>query len=103
MLGSCEYIEWAAAERRKGVVLRLVGLARCQQLLAVNVTTLRDMQQGLGLGTTQAVKEGHGQEVFERRLVGRTEGKRRLAIARHRWENNIKMDVQEVGWGLGVD
>jgi len=26
-------------------------------------------------------------------------GKRALGRPRHRWENNIKMDLQEVGWG----
>jgi len=31
-------------------------------------------------------------------LVGKPEGKRRLGRPRHRWENNIKMDLQEVGW-----
>jgi len=30
-------------------------------------------------------------------LVGITEGKRPLGRPRHRWENNIKLDVQEVG------
>ena len=33
-------------------------------------------------------------------LVGKPEGRRRLGRLRHRWENNIKMDVQEVGWGM---
>jgi hypothetical protein len=32
-------------------------------------------------------------------LVGRPDGKRPLEIPRHRWEYNIKMDLQEVGWG----
>jgi hypothetical protein len=32
-------------------------------------------------------------------LVGRPEGRRPLGRPRHRWEHNIKMDVQEVGWG----
>jgi hypothetical protein len=32
-------------------------------------------------------------------LVGRPEGRRRLGRPRHRWEDNIKMDLQEVGWG----
>jgi hypothetical protein len=32
-------------------------------------------------------------------LVGRPEGRRPLGRPRHRWENNIKMDLQEVGWG----
>jgi hypothetical protein len=30
-------------------------------------------------------------------LVGKPEGKRPLGKPRHRWENNIKMDFQEVG------
>jgi hypothetical protein len=32
-------------------------------------------------------------------LVGRPEGRRPLGRPRHRWEDNIKMDLQEVGWG----
>ena len=32
-------------------------------------------------------------------LVGKREGKRMPARARRRWENNIKMDLQEVGCG----
>jgi hypothetical protein len=35
-------------------------------------------------------------------LVGRHEGKKPLRRQRHRWEENIKMDIQEVGWG-GMD
>jgi curved DNA-binding protein CbpA len=31
-------------------------------------------------------------------LVGKPEGKRPLQRARLRWEDNIKMDLQEVGW-----
>jgi hypothetical protein len=31
--------------------------------------------------------------------VGKPEGKRRLGRPRHRWEDNIKMDLQEVGCG----
>ena len=30
-------------------------------------------------------------------LVGKPEGKRPLGSARRRWEDNIKMDLQEVG------
>jgi len=30
-------------------------------------------------------------------LVGKSEGKRPLGRHRRRWENNIKMDLQEVG------
>jgi hypothetical protein len=31
-------------------------------------------------------------------LVGKSEGKRPFVILRHRWEDNIKMDVKEMGW-----
>ena len=34
-----------------------------------------------------------------RALVGKPEGKRPLGIPRRRWEDNIKMDLQEVGCG----
>ena len=33
--------------------------------------------------------------------MGKTEGKRPLGRPRRRWENNIKMDLQEVGRGCG--
>ena len=38
----------------------------------------------------------------ERRGVGKPEEKRPLARLRRRWEDNIKMDLQEVGFG-GMD
>jgi hypothetical protein len=34
-------------------------------------------------------------------LVGKPEGKRPLGRPRRRWEDNIKIDVQEVGGGRG--
>ena len=33
-------------------------------------------------------------------LAGKSEGKRPLARPRHRWYDNIKMDIQEVGWSM---
>jgi hypothetical protein len=36
-----------------------------------------------------------------RLLVGKPEGKRPLGRPRHRWEDNIKMDLQGVRGGLG--
>ena len=38
----------------------------------------------------------------QRVLVGKPEGKRPLGRPRRRWEDNIKMDLQEVGRGLGT-
>jgi len=35
-------------------------------------------------------------------LVGKPEGKRPLGRPRHKWEDNIKMDLQEAGCG-GMD
>jgi hypothetical protein len=32
-------------------------------------------------------------------LVGKREGRRPLKRPRRRWEDNIKMDLREVGWG----
>jgi len=47
---------------------------------------------------------GHVARMGERRgvyrvLVGKPEGKRPLGRPRGRWEDNIKMDLQEVGCG----
>jgi 3-oxoacyl-ACP reductase-like protein len=35
-------------------------------------------------------------------LVGKSEGKRPLGRPRHRWEDNVKMDLQELGC-VGLD
>ena len=50
---------------------------------------------------------GHVARMGERRgvyrvLVGKPEGKRPISRPRRRWENNINMDLQEVGCG-GMD
>jgi hypothetical protein len=41
------------------------------------------------------------ERVVHRVLVGKPEGKRPLGRLRRRWEDNIKMDLQEVGGGCG--
>jgi hypothetical protein len=41
---------------------------------------------------------GEGRDVF-RVLVGKSEGKRPLRRPRRRWEDGLKMDVRETGWG----
>jgi hypothetical protein len=38
-----------------------------------------------------------------RALVGKPEGRRPLGRPRCRWEDNIKMDLSEVGWGHRLD
>jgi hypothetical protein len=47
---------------------------------------------------------GHVARIGENRnayrlLVGKPEGKRPLGRPRRRWEDNIRMDLGEVGWG----
>jgi hypothetical protein len=37
-----------------------------------------------------------------RALVGKPEGKRSLERPRRRWEDNIKTDLREVGWGTNI-
>ena len=39
--------------------------------------------------------------VVHKVLVGKPEGKRPLGRPRRRWEDNIKMDLQELGRGCG--
>jgi hypothetical protein len=48
---------------------------------------------------------GHVARMGEKRgayriLVGRPEGRRPLGRPRRRWEDNIKMGLEEVGWGM---
>jgi hypothetical protein len=42
---------------------------------------------------------GEGRNVY-RVLVGKPEGKRPLGSPRRRWEDGIKMDLREIGWGV---
>jgi hypothetical protein len=51
---------------------------------------------------------GHVARMGDRRgayraLVGKPEGRRPLGRPRHRWEDNIKMDLRKVGWGRRLD
>jgi hypothetical protein len=50
---------------------------------------------------------GHVARMGEKRnayriVVGKPEGKRPLGRPRRRWEDNIRIDVREIGWG-GMD
>jgi hypothetical protein len=46
-------------------------------------------------------RKGAKRNVY-RILVGKPEGKRPLGRPRRRWEDNIKMDLRDIGWG-GMD
>jgi hypothetical protein len=41
----------------------------------------------------------NGQRNAYRLLLGKPEGRRPLERSRHRWLNNIEMDLLERGWG----
>jgi hypothetical protein len=58
------------------------------------------------------VKKTNGQDMWHvwgrergayRVLVGKSEGRRPLGRCRRRWEDNIKMDFRELGWGHRLD
>jgi hypothetical protein len=58
-----------------------------------------------GIKSTRIRWVGHVAHVEERRgayrvLVRKPKGRRPLGRCRHRWEDNIKMDLQDVGWGM---
>ena len=50
-------------------------------------------------GHVARMGEGRG---VHRVLVGKPEGKRPMGRPRRRWEDNIKMDLQEVGGVVGT-
>jgi len=62
----------------------------------IRVNKLRRMSRA---GHEVCVVEGRG---AYRVLVGKPEGKRPFGRPRYRWEDNSKMDLQEVGYG-GMD
>jgi hypothetical protein len=61
----------------------------------VRVVKSRRMREA---GHVARMEEERG---MHRLLVGKPEGKRPLGRFRRRWEDNIKMDVKEVGGGRG--
>jgi hypothetical protein len=52
--------------------------------------------------TGQVASMEEGRKV-NRVLVGKPEGKSPLERPRRRWEDGIRMDLREIGWGCGVD
>jgi hypothetical protein len=50
----------------------------------------------------RACSTNRGKRNVYRILMGKPEGNRALGRPRHRWVNNIKMDLRETEWG-GMD
>ena len=64
-----------------------------------NTVRLIKLRRMRWAGHVARMEEGRG---VHKVLVGKPEGRRSLGRPRRRWEDNIKMDLQEVGCG-GMD
>ena len=63
-----------------------------------NIVQLIKSRRMRWAGHVAHMEEGRG---VHKVLVGKPEGKRQLGRPRCRWEDNIKLDLQEVGRGCG--
>jgi hypothetical protein len=63
-----------------------------------NIVRLIKSRRVRWAGHVALMEEGRG---VHKMLVGKPEEKRPLGRPRRRWEDNIKMDLQEVGRGFG--
>ena len=63
-----------------------------------NIERVVKSRKMIWAGHVACMGEGRG---VHRVLVWKPEGKRPLGRPRHRWEDNIKLDLQEVGAGCG--
>ena len=70
-------------------------------VLYFSPNTVRVIKSRIIRWVGHVARMGEGSGVY-RFLVGKPEGKRPLGRPRRRWENNMKMDLQEVGCG-GMD
>jgi hypothetical protein len=59
---------------------------------------IRQIKSGRMRGVGNVAHMGEGRNVYMV-LMGKPEGKRPLETPRRRWENGIKMDLREIGWG----
>ena len=89
--GMTLYMDEVTAEWRKLHNEELKGLYSSPNI--VRVIKSRRMR-----GAGHVARMGEGRGVY-RVLEGKPEGKRLLGRPRRRWEDNIRMDLQEVGLG----
>jgi hypothetical protein len=60
---------------------------------------VRQIKSGRMRWAGHVARMGEGRNVY-RVLVGKPEGKRPLGRPRRRWEDGLKMDLGEIGWGV---
>ena len=83
-------------------LFRRIPSASCSQQERRNICSLVQKQRCGFLGGIRFEPARMGEDRgVHRVLVGKSAGKRPLGRPRRRWEDNIKMDLQEVGGGLG--
>ena len=80
----------------------IIGTTYCftiygdRRVIVINIISYGKQIHIKSIGTRMG--EGRG---VHRVLVGKPEGKRPLGRPRRRWEDNIKMNLQEMGGGCG--
>jgi hypothetical protein len=99
MDGSHEYIEYALADSRQGVVLQFGGCAWCSKLLTVKTCHVKKYSHRKPRTWTDTLVKPKSRRGVCRVLVGKLEGKKTFGRPRHRLDDNIKMDLREVGCG----
>jgi hypothetical protein len=61
------------------------------------------IQSLMSWGFNEAQRQLYVRRGTYRALAGKPEGRRPIGRPRRRWEDNIKMDLREIGWGHGLD
>jgi hypothetical protein len=69
------------------------GVLDCIYFILIQADQIKENEVGRTCGT-----HGRGEKVYKV-LVGKPEGKIPLGRPRHRWEDGIRMELQEIGWG----
>jgi hypothetical protein len=60
-----------------------------------NIISVQVKEDEMGMPCSTNVEEMNAYRI----LIGKPEGKRPLRRPSHRWVNNIRMDLREIGWG----
>ena len=81
-----------------GFALRRTESEEGQAYCSPNIVGVIKSRRMRWAGHVACMEEGRG---VHKVLVGKTEGKRPLRRQRRRWEDNIKLDLLEVGGGCG--
>jgi hypothetical protein len=68
-------------------------------ILYASPDIIRQIKSRRMMWAGHVARMAEGRKVY-RVLVGNPEGKSPLERPRHRWEDGIKMDLREIGWGV---